>query len=503
MPSDPAPVHAPVPSAVGQRRRSRAPLLALGPALLGGALVLEALRGAGPDPALRVAALGLWMALWWMTECVALHLTALLPLVLLPALGVGRAETVAGAYGHDLVWLFFGAFLLGAAVEERGLHRRLAVGLLARVGSGPRALVLGFLGVAALISAVLSNTATAVMLMPVAAAVAARATPAGGGGGRGLSASLVLAVAYGASIGGILTVIGTPPNAIFVKEMRARGWDGSLHFVTFTLAALPVALLQVGAAWWALCRGLPRRAPAGADEALAAERRALPPLSPAERRVLWVFLGAVLLWMTRAEMSFGSVRFPGWAGPLGLGGLSDSSVAVAAGLLLMLLPSGQGDGPVLPPAAVNRLRWDLLLLFGGGFALGDAFKTSGLAEQVGQALAGLGSLPTPVLLLVVCLCVTGLSEIATNTPLAIAVVPVLASGAAAAGVAPVPVLFAATLAASLGFMLPVGTAPNAVAFSTGHASVRTMMRTGLLIDLCGAVAIALVVWLWAGPLLTP
>ncbi len=481
-----------------------------GPSLLAAALALEAARGAGPDPALRVAGLALWMALWWTSECVALHLTALLPLVLLPALGVGRAESVAAAYGHDLVWLFFGAFLLGAAVEGRGLHRRLALTVLARVGSAPRRLVLGFLLAAALVSSVLSNTATAVMLMPVATAVAARAGPGWGGAGevasrggaRPLGPALVLAVAYGASIGGILTVIGTPPNAFFVKEARARGLDAHLNFVTFTLAALPVAAAQLLAAWAVLTRGLPAGRGAEARAALTRERAALGRAGPGERRVLWVFGLAVLAWATRGELALGGWRFPGWAGALGLSGVGDATVAVAAALVLMLLPSGEGDGPVLPATAVNGLRWDLLLLFGGGFALGDAFKASGLAEQVGQGLSGLGHLPAPLLLGAVALVTTALSEVATNTPLAIAVVPVLASGAAASGVEPLPVLFAATLAASLGFMLPVGTPPNAVAFGTGRVGVRQMLRAGFWVDLAGSVAIALLVWAWSGPLLT-
>lgn len=479
-----------------------------GPLALAALLAHERLAGRGPDPALRVAGLGLWMALWWMTECVALHVTALLPLALLPLLGVTAAEKAAAAYGHDLVWLFFGAFLLGAAVEHRGLHRRLALALLTRVGSAPRRLVLGFLLAAGLVSSVLSNTATAVMLMPVAAAVAARTEdlPRLGGrslGGRSLGGALVLAVAYGASIGGILTVIGTPPNAIFVKQAREAGLDAHLNFVTFTLATLPVAAVQLAVAWLVLARGLPRGGGASpeAGALLRGERLALGRMSPAQRRLALVFALAVLAWSTRAEMTLGSLTFPGWAKALGVPGASDATVAVAAAVALLLLPSGERDGALLPPGAVNALRWDLLLLFGGGFALGDAFQSSGLAREVGQGLAGLNGWPLPLLLLVVAFTTTALSEIATNTPLAIAVLPVLSGGAQAAGAAPLPVLLTATLAASLGFMLPVGTAPNAVAFATGRVGVRTMMRAGLWIDLAGSVAIALLVWAWSGPLL--
>lgn len=474
-----------------------------GPLALAALLLYERIGGPGPDPALRVAGLGLWMALWWMTECVPLHLTALLPLALLPLLGVTAAEKAAAAYGHDLVWLFFGAFLLGAAVEHRGLHRRLALALMTRVGSAPRRLVLGFLLAAGLVSSVLSNTATAVMLMPVAAAVAARTEDLPGLGGRSLSGALVLAVAYGASIGGILTVIGTPPNAIFVKQARDAGLDAHLNFVTFTLATLPVAAVQLGVAWLVLARGLPRGVGASpeAGALLRGERLALGRMSPSQRRLALVFALAVLAWSTRAEMTLGSLTFPGWAKALGVPGASDATVAVAAALALLLLPSGERDGALLPPGAVNALRWDLLLLFGGGFALGDAFQSSGLAREVGQGLAGLNGWPLPLLLFAVAFTTTALSEIATNTPLAIAVLPVLSGGAQAAGAPPLPVLLTATLAASLGFMLPVGTAPNAVAFATGRVGVRAMMRAGLWIDLAGSVAIALIVWAWSGPLL--
>jgi sodium-dependent dicarboxylate transporter 2/3/5 len=477
----------------------------LGPALFVGFLALEVGRGQGADPALRVGGLACWMAVWWMTECVALHLTALLPLVLFPVLGVAKAEEIAKSYGHDLVWLFFGAFLMGAAVEARGLHRRLALLVLSRVGTSPRRLVLGFLLAAALVSSVLSNTATAVMLMPVAAAVAFKADQHPALGGPRLAAGLVLAVAYGASIGGVLTMIGTPPNAFFVQHVRKLGLDENLNFVTFSLASLPIAMFQLLVAWFVLTRGLPSARAVGAPgrAAFAAERVGHPPMRPAERRVLWVFGLAVLAWMTRAEMRFGDFVYPGWAAFLGMPGVGDSTVAVVAALALMLLPSGEGDGSVLPPAAVNTIRWDLLLVFGGGFALGDAFKSSGLADHVGGALAGIADVPTPLLLLLVCLTTTALSEVATNTPLAIAVIPVLGAGAKAAGLDPVPVLFAATLAASLGFMLPVGTAPNAVAFATGRAPVRTMIRSGFAIDLAGSAAVALGVWLWSGGLLSP
>lgn len=476
----------------------------LGPALFLGFLGVEVARGQGAVPALRVGGMACWMAVWWMTECAALHVTALLPLVLFPLLGVSRAEEVAKAYGHDLVWLFFGAFLMGAAVESRGLHRRLALLVLSAVGTSPRRLVLGFLLAAGLVSGVLSNTATAVMLMPVAAAVASRAEAHPALGGPRLGSGLVLAVAYGASIGGVLTLIGTPPNAIFVQQVRKLGLDQNLNFVTFSLAAAPIAVVQLLVAWFVLTRGLPSSKAPGLPgrAAFAAELDEHPPVRPAERRVLWVFGLAVLAWMTRAEMRFGAFTFPGWGHALGVPGVGDSTVAVVAALALMLLPSGEGDGAVLPPSAVNTIRWDLLLVFGGGFALGDAFASSGLAASVGQALAGVAHLPTPLLLLLVCLTTTALSEVATNTPLAIAVIPVLAAAAGAAHLDPVPVLFAATLAASLGFMLPVGTAPNAVAFSTGRAPVQTMLRSGFWIDLSGALAIALGVWLWSGGLLS-
>ncbi len=474
----------------------------LGPALFLAALAWEVARGRGPDSALRTGGLGLWMAVWWMTEAVALHVTALLPLVLLPLLGVVKAETVAQAYGHDLVWLFLGAFLLAAAVEARGLHRRLALTVLARVGGSPRRLVLGFLVAAAAVSSVLSNTATAAMLMPVALAVARRGEQGGGAGAARLSASLVLAVAYGASIGGILTVIGTPPNGIFVRQLRAEGLDEKLNFASYALAALPVALAELGVAWFVLTRGLPRALGSGRAAEQAALKE-LPPMGPAERRVLTVFGVTVLLWATRAEMAFEAFTFPGWAQALGMPWASDATVAVAAAVVLMLLPSGERDGAVLPPASVRTISWDLLLLFGGGFALGDAFKSSGLADQVGHGLGGLAGLPEPLLLLAVALTVTTLSEVATNTPLAVAVMPVLAATAGAAGISAVPLLLTATFAASLGFMLPVGTAPNAIAFGTGRVSVRTMLRMGLWIDLAGAVFIALFVWLWGGPLLTP
>lgn len=451
--------------------------LLAGPLLAWLAYLLAGSAGLPPAAAIT-AGLTTWCATWWMLDAMPHAITALLPLALLPLLGVLPASAVAEAYGHPLILLLAGGFMLAAALEANGAHRRLAIGMLRAFGghNGQR-LVYGFAATAGLISMWISNTATTLMLIPVAMAVLS------GYSDQRLAGPLILAVAYAASVGGLGTPIGSPPNLVFMQQYA--GISGQpLGFSDWMQFGLPtVALLLPAVAWW-LGRGL--------QDTPAAEIPALGPWRKAERRVLWVFGAVALAWITRTE------PWGGWSAWLGLPQANDASVALLGVIAMALLPSGQPGRPLLRWRDAERIPWGALILFGGGIALASAFESSGLSEWVAQRMHLLVSLPLGMQILLIATVVVVLSEIASNTAIAVLIMPLLAAAAHAHGVDPALLMVPAVLAASCGFMLPVATAPNAVAFGTGMVSGQIMMRHGLVADLLGIGVITLVCWLLLG-----
>ncbi|HET6604582.1 MAG TPA: SLC13 family permease [Xanthomonadaceae bacterium] len=447
-------------------------MLLLGPVLALG-LAAITLAGGGSAALAVTAAVTLWCALWWVTEPVAAPVTALLPLAVFPLTGVLEAREVAHSYGHPLILLLAGGFMLSRALEKTGAHRRIALGMVRAFGGhSGRSLVYGFAAAAALTSMWISNTATTLMLLPVALAVLERYPDAR------LRAPLILAIAYAASVGGLGTPIGTPPNLVFmgVYEQTTGARYG---FTDWMLLGIPVVVLFVPVIALWLARGL-RDTPAAV----------LPPLgpwTPAERRVLIVFTVTAAAWILRTE------PFGGWSAWLGLPGANDASVALLAVVVLCVIPDGRGSR-LLDWHTAERVPWGALVLFGGGIALAAAFESSGLSEVVARRLAGLGELPLPALLLVLVGGIVLLSEIASNTATAVLLMPILAATAIGLGVEPALLMFPAVLAASVGFMLPVATAPNAIAYGSGAVDGRTMLREGAVLDLVGVAVVCTVAY---------
>ncbi|HUP18497.1 MAG TPA: DASS family sodium-coupled anion symporter [Gemmatimonadota bacterium] len=457
----------------------------LGPAAFAAMLLAGAPAGM-EDAAWRTAATGTLMAIWWIAEPLPLPATALLPIVLFPLLGVETVEEAAAPFAHPIVFLFLGGFLLALGLERHGLHRRLALSLLSRTGSRPPGIVAGFLATAALLSMGLSNTATALLLLPIGISVfvlagcsphSDRDAAAGD-----LGPALLLAIAFGASIGGIGTLIGTPPNALTAAFLE-QTYGIRIGFARWMAIGVPIVVVALPAAWVILTRvafRLSREPLPGMEEMVARDRAALGPPSAAERRVAAVFAGAATLWL---------------AGPLfarWIPGLADAGVAVAAGVALFLLPAGGPErGRLLDWAAAARLPWGVLLLFGGGLSLADAIQRTGLAEWLAGALGGLAGWPLPALLLVVALVVIGLSELASNTATAAAFLPVIGALAIGAGEDPALMVVAAGLAASGGFMLPVATPPNAIVYGSGGVTVPQLARAGGLLDVVFALLVPL------------
>jgi sodium-dependent dicarboxylate transporter 2/3/5 len=450
-----------------------------------------------PQDARLVLALAIWMAAWWMTEAVPLSVTALLPLVILPPFSGLAFGTVASPYASSIVFLFMGGFMLGLALQHSGLHRRIALSVLVLVGSGQRQLVGGFMLVTALLSMWMSNTATAMIVMPIGLSVIEacqeprEADNAGAQPTGGFAAAIVLGIAYAASIGGMGTPIGTPPNLIMSGYLREHyGLD--LSMLEWMRVAVPVLLLMLPATWAWLCFVSFRLSGSVAANAgrnvLRARLAGLGPVTPAERRVGAIFVAVAVCWILRPQIV-------GWTS---LTGLDDAVIALTGALLLFLVPSGrQRHERLLDWHTAQHLPWDILLLFGGGLSLAAAISASGADAPLTAMLSGFETVPVVVIVLLLAVLVVFSGELTSNTAAATALMPVLAALCAARGLDVLPVFMVATLAGSCGFMLPVATPPNAIAYGTGFVPMRQMMRAGLAVNLIGIVVIVGYVWLVA------
>lgn len=419
-----------------------------------------------------------------------LGVTGLLPIVLLPLMAVAHIDDVAALYGNPIVFLFLGGFLLGAAVQRWGLRRRIAFAAVRFAGTGPRALVLGFMVASASLSMAISNAAAVVLMLPVAVSVIAAFDAATNGeGGRRFASALLLGLAYGASIGGVDTLIGSPPNALMAGYLKTHGTE--MSFARWSLIAMPFVVLFILAAWLVLTRlVLPLgRNPwdAMAGEQLLAQLRPPNAWSAAEIRVALVFFAMAALWVLRPWLN-------SWPP---LSSLTDPAIAIAGAIVLFLIPYGAKSevqqGSLLGWHAVQNLPWQVLLMFGGGLALAAAIDSSGLAAWIGGSLAVGGDLPQTAFVAIVAAAIVVLTELASNTATTAALLPVLAAAAESSGYDVVAVSAAIAIAASCAFMLPVATPPNAIVFASGHLTVGDMVRAGVVLNLLSVLLIILTV----------
>ena len=440
---------------------------ALGPALA--LLVFWLLNTPEQDSAIAfTAAITIWTAVWWIFEPIPIPATSLLPLALFPAVGVLTPTEVGAAYGSPLVLLLMGGFILSTAMERSGAHRRVALTMVNLFGgSSSKRLVFGFMAAAALLSMWISNTATTLMLLPVAMAVLEKVPD------KKLAIPLLLGIAYASSIGGIGTPIGTPPNLVF-QQVYAETVGSEIGFLTWMSWGVPVVLIFVPITALWLTRGL--------DYQGSFILPAVGTWQSAERRVLIVFALTALAWVTRSQ------PFGGWSTFLNVPGINDAGVAMLAVVVMFLVPDGRGER-LLNWESAAKIPWGMLILFGGGIAIAKAFVASGLSQQLGIWLTQLATLDLFLLILAICLTITFMTEITSNTATTTLMLPILAAAALAAEIPPEILMVPAAMSASCAFMLPVATAPNTIMFSTGAFPIRTMVKEGLALNLIGALLI--------------
>jgi sodium-dependent dicarboxylate transporter 2/3/5 len=469
--------------------------LAVGPA----AYVVLALLAPNSleGPARHVLGLAAWMAIWWVTEPVPLAATSLLPAGLLPALGVVSARDAVAPYANELVFLYLGGFFLAAALERWNAHARIAYGLISAIGFSSKRIVLGVMVATAFISMWISNTATAAMMYPIVLAI----IPLFSGEGREAHhtrTALLLGMAYAASIGGMGTLLGTPPNLILAGAARELAGQ-EISFLSFLAFGVPLVVLLLPLCWALLVFVLfPSRAAldSGASGVLQDRQRALGALRGGELATLTVFVLTALAWLNRERKEIGDLTIPGLVDLAPR--LTDATIGILGALCLFIIPARDRDGSrraLLTWDEARLIPWDVLLLFGGGLSLAAAMESTGLARWLGDHLTVLGGLPTLVLYVGLALFVLLLSELASNTAVATMMMPIIATLATAVGQPPLLLMLVAALAASTGFALPVATPPNTIVFGSGKIRVRDMAKAGIALDIIAVVLVVIVVWL--------
>ncbi len=448
----------------------------------------------------RTAAVALLMAIWWMTEAIPLAATALLPVVLFPFLGIMKGKTVAPLYFNYIIFLFIGGFIVALAMQRWNLHRRIALKIILWIGVGPRRIVLGFMVATAFLSMWISNTATTMMMVPIALAVILKLEESFGPKEVAkFSVGLLLGIAYAASIGGIATLIGTPPNLSFARILKICFPEApEISFAAWFTFALPLSALFLILTWRLLVMMFcPRRAAVPANLHVFKEEYAkLGPMTFEERVVLVDFIALALLWLLRTDIAIGSVVIHGWATLLGVGEyVDDGTVAITMALILFLIPSRRASGEtIMDWATATKLPWGIVLLFGGGFALASGFRESGLSEWLGGQLKGLAMLHPIVIIVAICTMMTFLTELTSNTATTEMILPIIASVSVAVQLNPLLLMIPATLSASCAFMLPVATPPNAIIFGTQRLQASDMARVGVFLNFLGICLITLCVY---------
>lgn len=442
-----------------------------------------------PEAAYDVLGVTIWMALWWVTEVVPIAVTALLPIVLFPLTGAVPIETTTAAYGHKYVFLYLGGFMLAVAIERWNLHRRIALTIIYFIGSNIKMIILGFMLATAFLSMWISNTATSVMMLPIGTAIISqlRDNPETVENENSIfGKALMLSIAYSASIGGIGTLIGTPPNLVFagiVEEM----YGIKISFFQWAVLGMPVSFLLLFICWKYLVNiafKFGKSTLPGGKAEINRLKTGLGKMGKQEKRVMWVFILTAFFWISRPFVLQPFIPF-----------MDDTLIAIIAAICLFIIPAGKEKRNLLTWEEAVNIPWGIILLFGGGMALAKGFGDTGLAVWIGQQMINLQNLPLLLLVLILVAAVNFLTEVTSNLATTAMLLPILATMALALEIHPYTLMVSATLAASCAFMLPVATPPNAVVFGSGHLRIPDMMRAGLWMNLISILIITLLVYL--------
>ncbi len=447
-------------------------------------------------------AIALLMAIWWITEAIPLAVTALIPVVLFPLFGVVDGKTISAMYFNHLIFLFIGGFIMAFAMERWNLHRRIALKILLLVGVSPGRILLGFMLATSFLSMWMSNTATAMMMVPIALSIILKLEESLGEVKMGkYSIGLLLGIAYSASIGGIATLVGTPPNLSFARIISIVFPEmPDISFANWFIFALPATILLFIAAWL-LLYFMYKPKSSWENIQLNDFRKEYDALGKAkieEKIVLVLFITLASLWIFRSGFSIGSFVIPGWSQLFNTPSyLNDGTVAIFIALLLFIIPSKSKKGErIMNWETANKIPWNIVLLFGGGFALAQGFVDSGLSVWFGEQLAGLVNVKPIILTLANVSMMSILTELTSNTATTEMILPILAGLATAIKINPLLLMIPATLAASLAFMLPVATPPNAIIFGTNRIKIKDMVKTGILLNITGIIIATLVMYFW-------
>ena len=440
------------------------------------------------EAAFAVLGVTLWMALWWVTEAIPISVTALLPIILFPLTGALDIETTTAAFGHKYVFLYLGGFMLAVAIEKWNLHKRIALSIIHLIGTNIKLIILGFMVATAFLSMWISNTATTVMVLPMAISIVKQLkdnpdTPEDEN--KIFSKLLMLAIAYAASIGGIATLIGTPPNLVFAGFVQ-KTYGVDISFWQWMKFGLPVASLLLVLAWLYLTRvayPLRRSRFPGGKEEINRLLKELGPLGKEEKMVLFIFVLTAFCWISRSFLLQKIIP-----------NIDDTIIAMAAAVCLFLIPAGKKKRKLITWGEAVRIPWGIILLFGGGMALAKGFGESGLAIWIGQQLTNLENLPLFLLVIVLITAVNFLTEVTSNLATTAMLLPILASMAIALNLHPYFLMVSATLAASCAFMLPVATPPNAVVFGSGYLRIPDMIKTGIFMNVISILILSLIVY---------
>ncbi|PWR76007.1 SLC13 family permease [Methanospirillum stamsii] len=455
------------------------------------------------------AAVTILMIIWWITEAVPIPVTALVPLVGFPLFSVLTPAEACAPYADKTIFLFLGGFIIAASMQKWNLHRRIALSIILLTGTSPRQIILGFMIATAFLSLWISNTATAMMMIPIAVAIIgtigvdAFKKESGEEGGLDFAKALVISIAYAASIGGLGTIIGSPPNGIFLAQLKTLFPDApTIGFVDWMLFGIPLVAIFIPLTWLWLIYGpyrhLPSKLPQSRDIILQ-EKKKLGPITTGERWTLIVFVMTALMWIFSSTKKIGEITIPGL--DILFPGIDDSTIAMFGAILLFLLPINiRTHEYTMDWENALKIPWGILLLFGGGICLSKAFIKSGLADELVKHLTALSILDVLFIVLLVAILVSFLTEVTSNTAIASVMMPILAVTSVSLMINPAILMLTAALTASLAFMLPVATPPNAVAYSTGYLTMRDLMRTGFSLNILGILLVTLFMYtivLWA------